>query len=135
MSAAVILSPQTHFMGLNDSKKLSPDKRQFLSDEIKIHSISWSIGIATVKEIDDVWIVQGGEYRYLILEACSLGPFQPVAFDLVPRDLATCVVIKSLIHRLVGTAPNPLLCLQRERRYILPWAGYEGCGGIGGFFR
>ena len=58
VSAAVILSPQTHFMGLNDSKKLSPDKRQFLSDEIKIHSISWSIGIATVKEIDDVNILR-----------------------------------------------------------------------------
>ena len=58
VSAAVILKPQANLIGLNDSKKLSADKRQSLSNEIKIHSVSWSIGVATVQEIDDINILR-----------------------------------------------------------------------------
>ena len=58
VSAAVILNPQSYLIGLNDSKKLSADKRQSLSNEIKIHSLSWSIGIATSQEIDDINILR-----------------------------------------------------------------------------
>ena len=58
VSAAVILNPQANLIGLNDSKKLSADKRQSLSNEIKIHSISWSIGVATVLEIDEINILR-----------------------------------------------------------------------------
>ena len=58
VSAAVILNPQANLIGLNDSKKLSADKRQSLSNEIKIHSVSWSIGVATVQEIDDINILR-----------------------------------------------------------------------------
>ena len=58
VSAAVILNPQANLRGLNDSKKLSADKRQSLSNEIKIHSVSWSIGVATVQEIDDINILR-----------------------------------------------------------------------------
>ena len=58
VSAAVIINPQVNLIGLNDSKKLSADKRQSLSNEIKIHSVSWSIGVATVQEIDDINILR-----------------------------------------------------------------------------
>ena len=57
VSAAVILDPNYKLVGLNDSKKLSVIKRKTLSDEIKTHSKAWSIGIATVKEIDDLNIL------------------------------------------------------------------------------
>ena len=58
VSAAVILNPVVNLIGLNDSKKLSEEKRQSLSNEIKIHSVSWSIGVATVQEIDDINILR-----------------------------------------------------------------------------
>ena len=58
LSAAVILGPHSNLIGLNDSKKLSTDKRKSLSAEIKIRSVSWSIGIATVQEIDDINILR-----------------------------------------------------------------------------
>jgi len=58
VSAAVILNSQYSLKGLNDSKKLSANKRQFLSNEIKIHSVSWSIGIATSQEIDSINILR-----------------------------------------------------------------------------
>ena len=57
VSAAVILDPNYKLVGLNDSKKLSVIKRKALSDEIKTHSKAWSIGIATVEEIDDLNIL------------------------------------------------------------------------------
>ena len=57
VSAAVILKPHSKFIGLDDSKKLSPVKRKSLSDEIKIHSVSWSIGMATPQEIDQLNIL------------------------------------------------------------------------------
>lgn len=57
VSAAVILDPNYKLVGLNDSKKLSVIKRKTLSDEIKTHSKAWSIGIATVEEIDDLNIL------------------------------------------------------------------------------
>ncbi len=58
VSAAVILKPQANLIGLNDSKKLSVAKRQSLSSEIKICAIDWSIGLATVQEIDDINILR-----------------------------------------------------------------------------
>ena len=58
VSAAVILNPVVNLIGLKDSKKLSEEKRQSLSNEIKIHSVSWSIGVATVQEIDDINILR-----------------------------------------------------------------------------
>jgi len=57
VSAAVILKPRSSLIGLNDSKKLSANKRKLLSDEIKIHSVSWAIGIATAQEVDDINIL------------------------------------------------------------------------------
>ena len=57
VSAAVIHDPNYKLVGLNDSKKLSVIKRKALSDEIKTHSKAWSIGIATVEEIDDLNIL------------------------------------------------------------------------------
>ena len=58
VSAAVILKPEFTFLGLDDSKKLSKAKRKSLSEEIKKHSVCWSIGIATVQEIDKLNILR-----------------------------------------------------------------------------
>ena len=58
VSAAVILNPQHNLVDLNDSKKLSASKRKILSEQIKIHSVSWSIGIATPQEIDELNILR-----------------------------------------------------------------------------
>lgn len=56
-AGAVILEPGTIIEGLNDSKKISPKKRDLLFDEIKEKAISWSVGIATVAEIEELDIL------------------------------------------------------------------------------
>lgn len=56
-AAAVILRPETKIPGLNDSKKLSEKKREALFDVIKEHALSWSVGTASVREIEETDIL------------------------------------------------------------------------------
>ena len=57
-AAAVILPPDWEPAGLNDSKKLSPARRDALYDEITQKAIGWSVAYASEKEIDEVNILQ-----------------------------------------------------------------------------
>ncbi len=61
--AAVILRNDVHIDELTDSKKLSYEKRRYLSKEIKKKCLCWSIGTGSVEEID----------RYNILKTTMLG--------------------------------------------------------------
>lgn len=47
--------------GLNDSKKLSPARRQAFSDIIKKQAISYAISFATVDEIDEMNILNAAQ--------------------------------------------------------------------------
>ena len=58
VAAAVILDPQKHIDGLADSKVLNERKRDSLFEAIKIDTLCWSVGIATVEEIDELNILQ-----------------------------------------------------------------------------
>jgi ribonuclease HII len=57
-AGAVILDPKNPIEGLNDSKKLSEKKREFLYDEIVSKALAFSIATATVNEIDEINILQ-----------------------------------------------------------------------------
>lgn len=56
-AAAVILPPDCVIEGLNDSKKLSEKKREELYDIIKEKAVSWCVASASVKEIDELNIL------------------------------------------------------------------------------
>jgi len=56
--AAVILDPNKPIDGLADSKKLSELKRNSLFELIKKNSLSWSIALASIEEIDQINILQ-----------------------------------------------------------------------------
>ncbi|SMC88121.1 RNase HII [Desulfocicer vacuolatum DSM 3385] len=58
VSAAVILPPGFTASGVNDSKKLTPRKRDLMFDIIMDQALAVSTGIATVEEIDDVNILK-----------------------------------------------------------------------------
>lgn len=58
VAAAVILPLDTPVEGINDSKKLSPKKREALYAQICEIAIDYSIGIATVEEIEKYNILQ-----------------------------------------------------------------------------
>lgn len=56
-AAAVILPPNLEIEGLNDSKKLSPKKRDALYDVIVKSAVSYGIAFASEKEIDELNIL------------------------------------------------------------------------------
>ncbi|MAV01656.1 MAG: ribonuclease HII, partial [Rhodobacteraceae bacterium] len=57
-AAAVILNPKKIPNGINDSKKLTKNKRNRLSDEIIATSISYSVIHISVFEIDKINILE-----------------------------------------------------------------------------
>jgi ribonuclease HII len=57
-AAAVILPEHAQIEGLNDSKKLTPKKREALYDVIVKTAVAWGIGFATEAEIDKINILQ-----------------------------------------------------------------------------
>jgi ribonuclease HII len=58
VAAAVILDPERPVDGLDDSKKLTTDRRQQLALEIRQCAVAWSLGRASVDEIDSLNILQ-----------------------------------------------------------------------------
>ena len=52
IAAAVVLHPQRTISGLQDSKKLSPQRREHLFEEITSRAVFWAIGQASAVEID-----------------------------------------------------------------------------------
>lgn len=70
VAAAVVLPQATRgFEGLDDSKKLEPERRRDLADRIRRLALDWAVGEATVEEID----------RFNILEASRMAMARAVA--------------------------------------------------------
>lgn len=58
VTAAVILDPARPIIGLRDSKKLSPARREELALEIREKALGWAVARASVAEIDEINILQ-----------------------------------------------------------------------------
>lgn len=58
VTAAVILDPTCPIVGLADSKRLSPARRERLAEEIRAKALVWALGRAEVAEIDRLNILQ-----------------------------------------------------------------------------
>jgi len=52
MAGAVVLDPNVHIPGLRDSKLLTAPERERLCDQIKRHSLGWSVTAVEPEEID-----------------------------------------------------------------------------------
>ncbi|MCF6434574.1 ribonuclease HII [Pseudoalteromonas sp. MMG022] len=75
VTAAVILDPNNPITGLNDSKKLTEKKRELLAEEIKQKALSYSIGRASVAEIDELNILHATMLAMSrAVEGLSIGP-------------------------------------------------------------
>src|ERR1700754_1862222 len=51
-AAAVILNPKRRIVGLDDSKKLTPDRREVLAERIREHALAWCVARADARRID-----------------------------------------------------------------------------------
>jgi ribonuclease HII len=57
-AAAVVLDPERPIVGLRDSKKLSPKRREALAELIRERALAWAVAQASAEEIDQVNILQ-----------------------------------------------------------------------------
>lgn len=58
VSAAVILPQDFDLLGVDDSKKLSPKKREELCEAIKEKALAWSVGWVGPERIDEINILE-----------------------------------------------------------------------------
>ena len=58
MTGAVILPKDCDLLYLNDSKKLSAEKREILAEKIKENAVAWAIGRVEPERIDEINILQ-----------------------------------------------------------------------------
>src|SRR6202007_2345051 len=52
VAAAVILNPKRRIVGLDDSKKLMPERRTELSERIRSYAIAWAVAEIDSQRID-----------------------------------------------------------------------------------
>jgi ribonuclease HII len=52
VAAAVILNPRRRIVGLDDSKKLSPERRAVLAERIREHALAWAVAEVDAQRID-----------------------------------------------------------------------------------
>src|SRR5437899_12534058 len=52
LAAAVILNPNRRIVGLDDSKKLAPERRAGLAERIREHALAWAVAEADAQRID-----------------------------------------------------------------------------------
>ncbi len=96
MAAAVILDPARIPDGLNDSKKLSPRKREMIAEEIN-QTATVAIGSASVEEIDQINILRAAHLA-MMRALHALEPAADTALidgNMLPRDIripAHCLI-------------------------------------------
>lgn len=69
VAAAVIFAPETFIKGVNDSKRLPPDRREDLFGRIRDRALAFGIGLATPGEIDELnifWATMAASERALL---------------------------------------------------------------------
>jgi ribonuclease HII len=95
-AGAVILRPRSIPEGVDDSKKLTPKRREALEVEIKRKALAWGVGFASVEEIAELNILQAtGLAMRRAVEAMGVPPIFALvdgnyAFDL-PCPVKTVV--------------------------------------------
>ena len=95
VAAAVILDRARPIRGLNDSKQLTPEEREYFSGKIRGSALAWAVGMVEAAEIDRINIYQAA---LLAMKKAVLALSVPPDFLLVDaRRLALEIPQTSII--------------------------------------
>ena len=95
VAAAVILNPKRRIVGLDDSKKLTSDRRAELAPRIREHALAWAVAEIEAQRIDAWNIYQAS--RQAMIAALQQLSMQPDYLLLDAMHLDVLVEQKSLI--------------------------------------
>jgi ribonuclease HII len=95
VAAAVILNPKRRIVGLDDSKKLTPERRAELAPRIREHALAWAVAEMDAQRIDAWNIYQAS--RQAMTAALEMLGVRPDYLLLDAMQLDVLIEQKSLI--------------------------------------
>src|ERR1700693_911806 len=118
MAAAVVLNPKRRIVGLDDSKKLPPERRCELAERIREHALAWATAEIDASRID-AWNIYQASRQAMVAALSELKPLPDyLLLDAIEIDLP--IEQKALIHgdaRSVSIAAASILAkVERDRR-------------------
>jgi ribonuclease HII len=122
VAAAVILNPKRRIVGLNDSKKLAPDRRTELAMRIREHALAWAVAEIDAQRID-AWNIYQASRQAM---TAALGQLSTVPDYLLIDAMQLDVLIeqKSLIKgdaRSVSIAAASILAKTHRDTRMQEW--------------
>jgi ribonuclease HII len=122
VAAAVVLNPRRRIVGLDDSKKLSPDRRTELAERIRDHALAWAWAEIDAGRIDAWNIYQAS--RQAMAQALRQLKISPDYLLLDAMQLDVLIEQKSLIHGdalSVSIAAASIIAKVERDRKMLEW--------------
>jgi ribonuclease HII len=118
VAAAVILNPRRRIVGLDDSKKLTAERRCELAPRIREHALAWAVAEIDASRID-AWNIYQASRQAMMAAVSQLSPLPDyLLLDAMEVDLP--IEQKALIHgdaRSVSIAAASILAkTERDRR-------------------
>jgi ribonuclease HII len=118
VAAAVILNPRRRIVGLDDSKKLTAERRTELAARIYEHALAWAVAEIDASRID-AWNIYQASRQAMMAAVSQLNPLPDyMLLDAMEIDLP--IEQKALIHgdaRSVSIAAASILAkTERDRR-------------------
>jgi len=122
VAAAVILNPKRRIVGLDDSKKLTPERRGELAPRIQQHAIAWAVAEIDAQRIDAWNIYQAS--RQAMTAALQQLSIQPDYLLIDAMELDVLIEQKSLIKgdaRSVSIAAASILAKTHRDARMVEW--------------
>src|SRR6202022_935640 len=122
VAAAVQLNPRRRIVGLDDSKKLTPARREELADRIRRHALAWAVVEIDASRID-AWNIYQASRQAMTAAVLRLFPLPDyLLLDAIEIDLP--IEQKALIHgdaRSVSIAAASILAKVERDRLMCEW--------------
>jgi len=117
-ASAVVLNPRRRIVGLDDSKKLTADRRTELAERIREHALAWAVAEIEASRID-AWNIYQASRQAMAAAVYQLRPLPDyLLLDAIEIDVP--IEQKALIHgdaRSVSIAAASILAkVDRDRR-------------------
>jgi ribonuclease HII len=122
VAAAVILNPKRRIVGLDDSKKLTAERRVLLAERIREHAIAWGVAEVDAQRIDAWNIYQAS--RQAMTAALEQLVIQPDFLLIDAMQLDVLIEQKSLIKgdtRSVSIAAASILAKTHRDARMEEW--------------
>ncbi|MGB6483173.1 MAG: ribonuclease HII [Candidatus Acidiferrales bacterium] len=119
VAAAVVLNPRRRIVGLDDSKKLTPERRAELAPRIREHALAWAVAEIDASRID-AWNIYQASKQAMLAAVENIRP-TPDYLLIDAMELPLPIEQKPLIHgdaRSVSIAAASILA-KVERDHLM----------------